>query len=69
MDQGPGSVIMVRLCFAYEHRYRIVDVERAWCSKAGDHLITGVDPDKGEYRTFRVDRIQGKVRVVEQRRH
>lgn len=58
---------MVRLCFAYEHRYRVVDVERAWLSKDGNQLITGTDPDKGEYRTFRVDRIQGMVRVVKQR--
>lgn len=58
---------VVRLCFAYEHQYRVLDVERAWLSKDGNQLITGVDPDKGEYRTFRVDRIQGKVRVVQQR--
>lgn len=58
---------MVRLCFAYEHQYRVLDVERAWLSKDGNQLITGIDPDKGEYRTFRVDRIQGGVRVVQQR--
>lgn len=58
---------VVRLCFAYEHQYRVLDVERAWLSKDGNQLITGVDPDKGEYRTFRVDRIQGGVRVVQQR--
>ena len=54
----------VRLTFAYDHQYRVVDVERAWTSKEGAQLITGVDPDKGEYRTFRVDRIQGKVRIA-----
>lgn len=58
---------MVRLCFAYEHQYRVLDVERAWLSKDGNQLITGIDPDKGEYRTFRVDRIQGRVRVAQQR--
>jgi hypothetical protein len=37
-----------------------------WTSKDGNDLITGIDPDKDEYRTFRVDRIQrGKVRVVQ----
>lgn len=57
-----------RACFAYDHRYRVVDVERVWESKAGDTLITGVDPDKGEYRSFRADRVKGKIRVVRQRR-
>lgn len=55
----------VRVCFAYEHRYRVLDVERLWTSKDGNDLITGTDPDQGgEYRSFRVDRIQGRVRVV-----
>lgn len=57
-----------RACFAYDHRYRVVDVTRVWQSKAGDTLITGIDPDKGEYRSFRVDRVKGKIRVVKQRR-
>lgn len=55
-----------RICFAYDHCYRVLDVERLWVSKDGNDLITGVDPDKGEYRTFRADRIQrGKVRVIQ----
>lgn len=57
-----------RACFAYNHRYRVVDVKRVWRSKAGDTLITGVDPDKGEYRSFRADRVKGKIRIVRQRR-
>lgn len=57
----------VRVCFAYDHQYRVVDVERVWTSKDGNELITGVDPDKGEYRTFRVDRIKGKIRLVKPR--
>lgn len=57
--------VSVRVCFAYEHQYRVCDVERVWKSKDGNDLITGVDPDKGEYRTFRVDRIKGKVRIVD----
>lgn len=57
-----------RACFAYNHRYRVVDVKRVWQSKAGDILITGVDPDKGEYRSFRADRVKGKIRVIRQRR-
>jgi predicted DNA-binding transcriptional regulator YafY len=55
----------VRVCFAYEHQYRVVDVERVWTSRGGNDLITGIDPDKGEYRTFRVDRIKGKIRLVD----
>lgn len=56
--------VIIRLAFAYEHQYRVVDVTRVWTSSAGDQLITGVDPDKEEFRTFRVDRIQGRVRVA-----
>lgn len=53
------------VCFAYEHRYRLVLVDKVWHSKAGDELITGLDEDRNEIRTFRVDRIiRGKVRVV-----
>ena len=57
-----------RVVFAYEHRYRVLDVDRVWQSKAGDHLLSGYDPDKGEYRTFRFDRIKGKIRYVPQPR-
>lgn len=60
-----GQKPSVRVCFAYEHRYRVLDVERVWTSKEGNDLITGRDPDQdGEYRSFRVDRIKGKVRIV-----
>lgn len=53
------------VCFAYEHQYRLVLVDKVWYSKAGDELITGLDEDRNEIRTFRVDRIiRGKVRVV-----
>lgn len=53
------------VCFAYEHRYRLVLVAKVWQSKAGDVLITGLDEDRNEMRTFRVDRIiRGKVRLV-----
>lgn len=53
------------VCFGYEHRYRLVLVDRVWNSKAGDQLITGLDEDRNDVRTFRVDRIiRGKVRVV-----
>ena len=52
-------------CFGYEHRFRLVLVAKVWESKAGDQLITGLDEDRNEMRTFRVDRIiRGKVRLV-----
>lgn len=47
------------IVFPYEHRYRLVLVARVWESKAGDQLITGLDEDRNELRTFRVDRIKG----------
>lgn len=54
------------VCFGYEHRYRLVLVGKVWTSKAGDQLITGLDEDRNDIRTFRVDRIiRGRVHVVE----
>lgn len=67
-----GDLVIERLegqlvCFGYEHRYRLVLVDRVWRSKAGDQLITGLDEDRNDIRTFRVDRIiRGKVRTVGQ---
>ncbi len=53
------------VCFGYQHEYRLVLVDKVWYSKAGDQLITGLDEDRNDVRTFRVDRIiRGKVRVV-----
>lgn len=64
MDQLEGQLV----CFGYEHRYRLVLVDRVWRSKAGDQLITGLDEDRNDIRTFRVDRIiRKKVRVVASR--
>jgi predicted DNA-binding transcriptional regulator YafY len=61
MDQIEGQLV----CFGYEHRFRLVLVDKVWTSKAGDELITGLDEDRNALRTFRVDRIiRGKVRVV-----
>ena len=55
----------MRLCFAYDHRYRVVDDATVKVTKDRNILIVGVDPDKGEFRSFRVDRIKGKIRNVE----
>ena len=61
MEHLKGQLV----CFGYEHRYRLVLVDSVWISKAGDQLITGLDEDRNDIRTFRVDRIiRGKVRVV-----
>lgn len=61
MEQFVGKIV----CFGYEHRYRLVLVDRVWSSKAGDQLITGLDEDRNDIRTFRVDRIiRGKVRTL-----
>lgn len=51
--------------FGYQHEFRLVLVEKVWKSYAGDVLITGLDEDRNDIRSFRVDRIiRGKVRVV-----
>lgn len=55
---------MTRIAFAYEHRYRVLDDPVVRVTKDRNIIITGVDPDKAEYRTFRVDRIKGKIRHV-----
>ena len=53
----------MRLCFAYEHRYRVVDDPVVRFTRDFNIIITGRDPDRdGEYRSFRVDRIKGKIR-------
>lgn len=55
------------VCIAYAHEYRVIEVTRVWTSKDGHQLITGVDVDKDEFRTFRVDRIQNKIKSVRAR--
>lgn len=54
-----------RIVFAYEHRYRVVDEPTVRQTLEGHTIITGIDPDKGEYRSFRVDRIVGGIRNVD----
>ena len=62
MDERKPSI---RICFAYQHEYRVVDAERIWQSKDGNWLITGIDVDKQEYRSFRLDRIGNRIRYIE----
>ena len=61
MDEVPFIPVVI----TYEHRYRRVDVESVWLSKDGNWLMTGRDHDRdGEYRSFRIDRIKGKIRLL-----
>lgn len=56
-----------KVTFAYEHRYRVVEIIRGpWQSKDGNWLITGIDEDRVTdedpgIRSFRIDRITNKV--------
>lgn len=54
----------VPVVLAYDHTYRRVNVERVWRSREGHWLITGRDLDRNEYRTFRVDKIKGKIKIL-----
>ena len=54
----------MRLCFAYEHRYRVVEDATVKFTKDRNIIIVGIDPDRQEFRSFRVDRIKGKIRHV-----
>lgn len=56
----------VRVSFAYEHRYRCVNVENVIKTKGGWWVIVGRDLDRGgNYRSFRVDKIKGKIHILE----
>lgn len=58
----------VEAVIGYEHRYRRVYVTRVWVSKEGNWCLTAWDPDveegEGGWRTFRADRLNGKVHFV-----
>jgi hypothetical protein len=55
----------VPVVLAYDHSYRRVNVESVHQSKGGHWLITGRDMDReGEYRTFRVDKIKGRIHIL-----
>lgn len=64
-DDFPPHVPVV---IGYEHRYRKVLVTRVWQSKEGNWLMTAWDPDvedgEGGWRSFREDRLIGKVHPV-----
>lgn len=43
---------------------RRLQPESVFTNKQGDVLFGGQDPDRGEYRAYRVDRIKGEVTVA-----
>lgn len=53
-----------RVAFAYNRRHRLLDNPRVRFTKKLDLIIVGTDPDKGETRSFRVDRIRGAIKHV-----
>lgn len=56
----------VPVTFAYEHRYRRVNVEAVIKTKKGQWVIVGKDLDRdGAYRSFRVDRIKGAIHLLD----
>lgn len=52
--KGDGSIIEAR---------RLLP-ESVFRNKDGDLLFGGQDPDRGEYRAYRIDRIRGEVSVA-----
>lgn len=59
---------MDRIAFRYNHRHRLLDDVRVRFTRDRNLIIVGTDPDKGEIRTFRVDRIEGKIVSIPQQR-
>jgi predicted DNA-binding transcriptional regulator YafY len=64
MEDTPSIPVVI----AYEHRYRKVFATRVWRSRAGNWCVLAWDPDVNEgdggWRTFRADRIQGKIHML-----
>jgi hypothetical protein len=50
------------IAFVYNGRHRVIADPVVRFTKKFDLIITGADADHGQIRTFRVDRIKGKVR-------
>lgn len=62
----PTRIPYVPVVFAYDHEYRRVDVTSVWRTNAGYWVLSGKDLDRNnDYRTFRVDRIKGKIKILE----
>lgn len=54
------------VCVPYAHEYRLVLVADVRVTKDGNVLLVGLDEDRNEFRSFRVDRIPKKhtIKVV-----
>jgi predicted DNA-binding transcriptional regulator YafY len=53
---------VTRIAFVYNHRHRLVDDPEVRFTKDHNIIITGTDADHGKVRTFRVDRIDGRIK-------
>lgn len=54
----------MRIAFAYNGRHRLLDDPKVRFTKKLDLIVCGVDADHGGARTYRVDRIKGKITHV-----
>lgn len=51
------SLVGEIVCFAYQHEYRNVLVAEFKVTREGNTLLVGLDEDRNDFRSFRVDRI------------
>lgn len=56
----PGDLAV----FAYDHEYRLVLVAEFKVTREGNTLLVGLDEDRNEFRSFRLDRIANKIKKV-----
>lgn len=52
------------IAFVYNHRHRVLRDPEVRFTRGFDLIITGTDVDHGKVRTFRVDRITGRIKHV-----
>lgn len=52
------------IAFTYHGRHRVLVDPVVRFTKKLDLIITGTDGDHGEVRTFRVDRITGRIKTL-----
>lgn len=54
----------MKIAFAYHGRHRVLLDPKVRFTKKLDLIIVGTDADHGGVRTFRVDRIDGRIKHV-----
>ncbi len=58
----------VKVTLGYDHKYRVVYATSMHKTATGKYVITGWDPDvnegQGGYRSFRTDKVQGDIHLV-----